>query len=272
MLTLTRPLVAFDVETHAKVPPEEARIVEIGFYMLFPDDRPPKEWGSFVRPDLLIAPDTEAIHGISNAMVAGAPYFRQLAPSLAKGFTDCDFCGHNIKFDIRVLTAEMNRAGVPWTKGDARLLDSLRLWQLAEPRTLTDAVRRFLKREPSGAHRASTDAKDALEVAFAQLEEFTQLPQNLAQLHDQCFAGEKEFLDPDGKIVWYNGEAVLNFGKHGQTKTPLAKVPRSYLEWILTGSFSPEVKRICENALNGVFPRREATPQPAAVEEEPTPF
>jgi len=276
VLTLTRPLIALDVETHANVPPEEARICEIGFYMLFHDERPPKSWVSFVNPDLLIDPEAQAVHGITNEQVSHAPRFKQLAPSLAKGFRECDYCGYNVNYDVRVIRAEMLRAGVPWSLGDARLLDPFRIWRLAEPRTLTDAVRRFLGRDPAQAHRAFEDAKDALDVALAQLEIFQQLPRDLQELHDRCFDKERHFVDPDGKFIWTEtGEVQINFGKHGRTKTLLKALPRSYLVWMYKGDFSAEVKAIVNDALLGTFPSRStetSAPEPSApVDDTPKP-
>lgn len=261
-IPLERPLVALDVETHDKVPPEEARICEIGFHMEYPDNRPPKQWWSFVRPDLLISAGATEIHGIDNQTVANAPFFKHFAVSLARGFQNCDFCGYNINYDVRVFRAEMTRAGVPWSLGNSRLLDPFRMWRKAEPRTLSDAVRRFLGREPTKAHRAFEDAKDALDVAVAQLGIFQQLPHDLQQLHDLCFAEEKDYLDPDGKFIWDNGEVRANFGKHGRLKTPLKAMPRKYLIWMYNGDFSTEVKAIIKDALQGKFPIREG---PCAV-------
>lgn len=262
MVTLERPLIAFDVETHAFVPPEESRIVEIGFHMIYPDGRPPKEWQSFVQPGVLITAEATEKHGITNAMVEHAPTFKALAPSLAKGFTACDYCGYNVYFDVRVFRAEMARAGQPWSLGEARLLDPFRLWRLAEPRTLSDAVRRFLNRDATRAHRAAEDAKDALDVALVQLDTFRQLPSDLQGLHDLCFEKEKDFVDPDGRFIWSNDEVVITFGKWGRMKTPLKKLPPSYLQWILRGDFSQEVKDLSLNALHGKFPVRETTTTP----------
>lgn len=270
VITLERPLIALDVETHANVPPEDARICEIGFYMVYHDGRPPREWVSFVNPELLIDPETEKIHGISNAQVSRAPRFKQLAPSFAKGFRDCDYCGYNVNYDVRVLRAEMLRAGQPWSIGDARLLDPFRLWRLAEPRTLTDAVRRFLGREPSQAHRALDDARDAYEIAVAQLDAFPQLPRDLQQLHDQCFEKERHFVDPDGKFLWTaDGEVQFNFGKHGRSKTLLKAAPRSYLVWMYRGDFSAEIKHLLGEALQGRFPHRATHPVPDAPTDVP---
>lgn len=63
-------------------------------------------------------------------------------------------------------------------------------------------------------------------------------------------------LDQDGKLAWRYGEATLNFGKWATT--PLSKVERSYLQWMLKdGDFSDSVKTIIRQALIGNYPRRD---------------
>ena len=70
-------------------------------------------------------------------MVKDAYTFRQLAPSLAKGFVDCDLAGKNVRFDLRIIAAEMARASQPWSYTGARIIDAERLEQLAVPRSLS---------------------------------------------------------------------------------------------------------------------------------------
>jgi hypothetical protein len=55
------------------------------------------------------------------------PSFKQLAPNLAKGFTDVDFAGKNVRYDLRILSAEFARANVEWSYMDARIVDADRL-------------------------------------------------------------------------------------------------------------------------------------------------
>lgn len=253
ILNLTRPLVAMDVETHAFVQPEEAMIVELGFIMLYPDGREPLKWKSLIKPLNPITDEAKEKHGITNDMVKDAPPFApNIARNLAHGFKDCDYCGYNIRFDLRVLTAEMKRAGFDWSIGDAALIDPLRIWSVASPRSLSDAVREFLKREPTEAHRAFGDAEDALNVALAQLERWDHLPRDTRGLHALCFEG---FVDLSGKFVRVNGDVTCNFGAHRNVK--LKDMPRGYLQWLESkdgpDGFPPDVRAIATNALHGDF-------------------
>ena len=112
-MILTRPLVSLDVETHAKCNPEQNRIVELGLRVDYPDGREPKRWCSLIDPGVPIT--ASDVHGITDADVAEKPTFAKLAPNLAHGLTYCDFSGYNVRFDLRVLQAEMDRTLVKWS-------------------------------------------------------------------------------------------------------------------------------------------------------------
>lgn len=254
MLHLTRPLIWLDVETHDKVPPEQAYICELGFELIDPIEAT-KIWSAFIKPPVPIAEGATGVHNITNEMVADARPFAEFAKNLAYGFSNCDFGGYNVRFDLRVIKAEMDRAGVAWDYRGAFLVDPLRLWQVTEPRTLSDAVRHFCKRAPSDAHRALADAQDAREVADGILAKYTHLPLTVPELHRLCFAPAETSLDPDNRIVWVGPDACLNFGKW--KGKPLRLVSSDYLQWILSSEFSSAVKEIVEAALRGTYPKRE---------------
>ena len=73
-----------------------------------------------------------AIHGITDAMVAGAPRFAETWAEVAGLFRDRVAVGHNVGFDLAVLRAEIARAGLAWTEPAA--LDLARLAAALEPR------------------------------------------------------------------------------------------------------------------------------------------
>lgn len=256
MLTLERPLISVDVETHSKGEPDEIRICEIGFKQLFPDGREPKRWRSFVNPGVPIDPGATAVHGITDADVANAPRFADLAHSFHQGFAGSDFAGYNVRFDLKVFRAEFARCGIQWDYSEIHLVDSLRMWQVAEPRSLAHATQKWLGRGASLAHRALEDAEDALEVGMAllQTEAFSSVT-TVKQIHELCFPRNPDWLDPDGKIIWIEGVACLGFGKHMNIQ--LANVPKRYLSWMSTDDFSAPVKAIVLEALMGRFPTNE---------------
>lgn len=275
ILPLTRPLIALDVETDGIGTPERSRIVELGFEVHYHDDRPSLSYVSLINPERPISLDATKTHGIRDedmlrcARCGGSkeahpltgcevfkrvPTFAMLSDRLAKNFVDCDFCGYNVRFDLRVMSGEFARVGVPWSVGNSNMLDPLHLWRVVAKRTLSDAVREFLEREPTAAHRALGDAQDALAVALAMLERYDQLPRDVGKLHDLCFDADN--VDPDGKFKWVDKDVTINFGKHkGKTLQTIARVDRWYFEkFMLGGDFTPDVKKIVADALLGVFP------------------
>ena len=62
-------------------------------------------------------------------------------------------------------------------------------------------------------------------------------------------------IDPDGKFVWKNGEAVFAFGKHqGKPLKDIAQSTPDYLTWITKSDFPQEAKKLVADALKGNFP------------------
>jgi DNA polymerase-3 subunit epsilon len=253
-LELKRSLVVTDVETTG-THPQVDRIVQIGLVKLYPNGRI-TEWQSLINPGEPIAPEITAIHGITDDMVSRAPTFREIAPMLASGLLGCDIGGFNVRFDMLFLKKEFERVGATGILDGAKIVDVFRIFCQKEPRTLTAAVKFYLNQELSGAHDALVDAKATVNVLEAQLERYPELPNTVDEIHAIFFQKPAEgYLDPEGKLAWRHGEATINFGKYATVK--LRQVEKKYLEWMLNGDFSYEVKHIIREALEGRFPRRE---------------
>lgn len=291
LFPLTRPLLLFDTETTGPEPLVD-RIVELGFIQIKPDGSV-KEYGTFINPTIPIPREAShgngkqyPGHGITDAIVQGCrvcgmeqenpqhlvgcpddcgahdfrpwPTFAQIATNLLLGFNDCDFAGFNLKrFDLPLMMTEFGRCGHSWSYANAKIVDGFRLWQLGEARTLSDAAEYFLGRRPDGAHRAIDDCKTTLEVLEAQLVKFAdKLPRDINALHELSYPVNPDAIDPEGKIVWRDGVATMNFGKNWKGKS-LASMSRRDLQWIVSPACqgaNQEVKRICENALAGKMP------------------
>ena len=104
-LVLTRPLVCVDLEATG-IWPGHDRIVQIATASIFPDGSV-SLWSSLVNPERSIPPAVTAIHGLTDATVASAPTFAQLAPTVAARLSDCDLTGYNVaRFDRRLLDLE----------------------------------------------------------------------------------------------------------------------------------------------------------------------
>ncbi len=96
-----------DVETTG-FDPDEDRIVEVGVVVLDPGGREVCSFRSLVDPGR--DPGPTHIHGITAAMVAGAPTFPGIRSSLSGLLSGRVVVGHNVdRFDLAFLRAEWGR-------------------------------------------------------------------------------------------------------------------------------------------------------------------
>ena len=127
-LSLTRPIVFFDLETTGLQIGSD-HIVEICLYKVMPDGseislvhriRPVDSKGKTLH----IPEETTAIHGISDADVADKPTFAELANEIAEFIGDADLAGYNSnKFDVPMLVEEFLRVGVGFDYHSRKLVD-----------------------------------------------------------------------------------------------------------------------------------------------------
>ena len=191
-------------------------------------------WWSLINPGIAIPADATATHGITDDAVLQAPRFEVVAPKLIRAFQDCDVAGYNVaRYDNEVLANEFRRVGVCVDGPAPFVIDGLRLWQLIEPRTLADFVRRFAKRELGGAHRAEADVLGTIDGLLGLLEEAgDRLPSTVPELHALQFPVDPNAVDKHGKFVRdAEGRTCFSFGKHAGV--PLSAVPLSYTDWWL---------------------------------------
>jgi DNA polymerase-3 subunit epsilon len=153
--------VVLDVETTG-LNPGEHRIVEL--CLLTVEDGDIKEiWNQRFNPEGPVG-KTE-IHGITDADVADAPYFRDTIEELSMRIKDVVLVAHNARFDLAFLRAEFERSGIktPWLPSICTLQASNYYQPHLSRRRLADCCE-DLGIEISGAHSANGDS-----VATAKL-------------------------------------------------------------------------------------------------------
>jgi DNA polymerase-3 subunit epsilon len=256
MIKLDRPLCVFDLEATG-VDVNQDRIVDICVLRREPDGTE-TVFSSLIDPGVPIPPEATAIHHITDAMVAGQPTIRDLAPQIVSLFAGADLSGFNAaRYDIPLLAAELKRAGVEWPGEGRRVVDAFVIFQRKERRDLTAAYKFYCGKEHAGAHRAEADVRATAEILFAQAAHYADLPKDMEGLHAFCSAIDPSRVDAEGKFVWKNGDAAFGFGnKHkGKSLRQVQREDPGYIDWMVNkGNFSPEVIRLCREAQAGNFP------------------
>ncbi|OGH60075.1 MAG: hypothetical protein A2725_00290 [Candidatus Magasanikbacteria bacterium RIFCSPHIGHO2_01_FULL_33_34] len=249
MLKIIKPIVFFDLEaTGLNV--FEDRIIQIGAIKYFPDgSKTEHEW--LINPKIPITDEAMEIHGITNEMVKDKPTFGDIAQDLTQLFLDSDLGGYNIRyFDIPMLQNEFSRIELPFDVEDRKIVDAMLIFKLKEPRTLAAAYKKYVGGEFENAHNAIADIKASIDVLEGQMKMYNDLPTSVDEIHTFCFPEDPDKYDMEGKLRYIDGELTINFGKNrGRSLKELAQKEKSYLLWILNGSFSEKVKEAIQKIL-----------------------
>jgi len=214
MLTLTRPLVFFDLETTG-LDKETDRIVQIAMVKLMPGLVLGDRLAMRINPGMAIPESSTLIHGISDTMVATAPPFTEVAGQVYDFLFGCDVGGFNSNaFDVPFLFNELLRAGIRWESSLFKMVDAGNLFKIREPRTLTAAVQHYCHRAMQNAHDAEVDILETVNVFVAQLYRYPDLPDTIEELARYTNYG-KRVADLSGKFVYDEQDQLrYNFGKH----------------------------------------------------------
>ncbi len=252
MIKLERPLVIFDLETTG-LEISNARIIQLSYIKVQPDGTSNRQ-AYFVNPEQLIPQEVVELTNITQAMVANAPTFRQLAPILAEEFKDCDFAGYNSnRFDIPMLAEEFLRAGIEFDFNSAKLIDAMAIFMSMEKRTLAAAYKFYCNREMEDdfqAHRADEDTEATWRVLQAQVEHYGWSGE-LSELEELSKRGDN--VDFAGRFVRNEqGHIIFNFGKHkGLLVEDVIRREPSYYSWMMQGDFAMNTKLVLTKIKNG---------------------
>jgi DNA polymerase-3 subunit epsilon len=255
-LALERPIAFIDLETTG-LSPSSDRIVELTVLKMCPDGSDEFKTAR-INPEMPIPTAATAIHGITDEDVADKPRFRQYAVSLREFLEGCDIGGFGVKrFDLRVLEAEFRRVGIEFSLQGRRIVDVLEIYHKVDPRDLAAAYSKYCGKQLEDGHTSMGDVRAAAEILERQLEAHPELPNDVSGLHAFCSPDEADWVDDEGKLIWAEGEATLNFGRsRGRTLREMAAVDPDYLAWIVDADFPAQLREIVSRALSGEFPQR----------------
>jgi DNA polymerase-3 subunit epsilon len=151
------PLAIVDLETTGAHPAWD-RVTEIAVIEVA-DGAVVSEWSTLVNPGTSIPPWIQALTGITNAMVAGAPDFEDLAAGLYERLEGRIFVAHNARFDYGFLRHAFERAGMRF---QARTLCTVKLSRRLYPRHARHNLDSLIDRHQlqcNARHRALGDAR-----------------------------------------------------------------------------------------------------------------
>lgn len=170
------PLVVIDFETTG-LDSEVDRILEIGLAVFVQGAHvESKNW--LVNPTIPVPAESSAVHGITDAMLEGAPRFAEVFAEVREVLAGKIPVAYNHGFDSRFLWAEQRRAGLP-TRGDdlppACADDGVWIDPLVWAREIQKAEKGFklvdvaarLNVPLESAHRAAFDAEATGRVLLA---------------------------------------------------------------------------------------------------------
>ena len=149
---------------------ERDRITEIGLLHVCQGELV-QTWQSFVQPQQSIPPWITRLTGITNAMVAEAPTFAELASELAGLLQGKVLVAHNARFDYSFLKSEFKRAGIQWSVPTLCTVKLSRsLFKSHKRHGLDQIIERF-DIECNHRHRALDDAQ-VLWAFFQKIPQF----------------------------------------------------------------------------------------------------
>jgi DNA polymerase-3 subunit epsilon len=124
--------IVFDTETTGIQVSEGHRMVEIGCVEMFNRVDTGRTFHAYINPERSMPSDAQAVHGLSDAFLAGQPLFRDICEALLDFLEDSPLVAHNAAFDFAFLNYELGECGrlhVP----RSRMIDTLALSRTRYP-------------------------------------------------------------------------------------------------------------------------------------------
>ena len=186
--------VVFDTETTGLNAALGDRLVEIGCVELVNRVETGRVYHAYYNPERPMAPEAQAVHGLSDAFLADKPFFGDLVEDLLDFIDDSPLVAHNASFDFAFLNEELSRINRP-DIAPARMIDTLSLSRSKFPgakHSLDALCTRFgIDRSHRIKHGALLDAQLLAQV-YVELTGGRQIGLGLAEVAVTDLAGEPE--------------------------------------------------------------------------------
>ena len=124
--------IVFDTETTGIQVSEGHRMVEIGCVEMFNRVETGREFHAYFNPERSMPPEAQAVHGLSEAFLAGQRLFHEHCEELLDFLEDSPLVAHNAAFDFAFLNHELGECGrlhIP----RSRMVDTLSLSRTRHP-------------------------------------------------------------------------------------------------------------------------------------------
>lgn len=257
------PSITFlDLETTGATPLRD-RITEIAL-VRFDDGVETVRWQTLVNPQQPIPPFIQSLTGISDAMVADAPLFAEVADKLLALLEGSVIAAHNVRFDHGFLKSEFKRLNITLRQ---KVLCTVKLSRLLYPQHYSHGIDAIVARHQItglARHRAMGDVEailimlndatrdlgaDAVQAAALKLMAAPTLPPHIdASLVGELpeapgvylFYGENDLPLYIGKSVNLRARVLSHFSSdHASTKEMRMTQEMKRFEWIpAAGEFS----------------------------------
>lgn len=217
----TDVFICFDCETTG-LTPETDRIIELAA-VRFTFSEILDTFETLIDPEILISPESMAIHHITDAMVQGKPKIQEVLPRFLEFIDKGMIVGHGINNDIAFITAACKQHAIACHLHTRPFIDTLRLARLygESPTNSLERLRQHFNVTDEGAHRAMSDVTVNIEV-FKHL--------------TQSFKTTEAILERLKRPILLK---AMPLGKHKGRS--FADIPIQYLQWAVHQNFDQDL-------------------------------
>lgn len=165
-----------DIEATDNSSNVDSRIIQFAC-VLYRNGKIVEKFNTLIQPEVRISKYITRLTGITNQMVATAPYFEEVALLITTMLEDTIFVAHNVGFDFRFLNEQLEKEGIaPLTNQTIDTVDlSQILWPAAPSYQLEDLAK-YIGCQLTQAHDALADAEVTMELLQALWQRAIELP------------------------------------------------------------------------------------------------